>query len=137
VELVLLGLAVALASALVALVPGKTLALAAGSPVNLERPAGAYTVQLFIDQTAVPNQVHVTFVNGQGLAAAEVANVTLSLIPAGQPPRPLEPRLIAPGHFVAETPALAAGQYRVDVRAGGGVEAATTFDVRLSKRGTS
>ncbi|MCU1448089.1 MAG: copper resistance protein CopC [Acidimicrobiales bacterium] len=135
VELGLLALAVALASALVALVPGKTLALAANGPVNLERPAGAYTVQLFIDQTAVPNQVHVTFVNGQGLGAAEVANVTVSLTPSGQPSRPLESRLISPGHFVADTPALAAGDYRVDVRAGGGVEAATTFNVRLSKKG--
>jgi copper transport protein len=135
IELGLLAAAVALASALVALVPGKTLALAAGGPVNVERPAGAYTVQLSIDQTAVPNQVHVTFANSQGLAAAEVTNVTVSLTPSGRPSRPLESRLIAPGHFVAETPALAAGDYRIDVRAGGGVEAATTFNVRLSKKG--
>ena len=130
VELVVLALGVALASALVALVPGKTAALTASGPVNLERQAGQYTVQLFVDQTAVPNQVHVTFVNAQGLAAAEVANVT-ALMARGEVANPLDMRLLSPGHFVADAGDLPPGTYRVTVGAGGGVQASTTFTVRL------
>jgi copper transport protein len=130
-ELVVLAVGVALASALVVLVPGKTLALAANGPVNLERQAGSYTVQLFVDQTAVPNQVHLTFVNGQGLAAAEVTNVNASMARAGGPPTPLEMRLISSGHFVADAGSLPPGMYRVTVAAGGGVPASTTFTLKL------
>jgi copper transport protein len=135
VELVVLAVGVALASALVALVPGKTLALAANGPVNLERHAGSYTVQLFVDQTAVPNQVHVTFVNAQGLAASEVTNVNVSMARGGTPPTPLDMRLISTGHFVADAGTLAPGTYRVDVAAAGGIQASTTFTVKLSGKG--
>jgi uncharacterized membrane protein len=135
VELVMLALGVALASALVALVPGKTLALAANGPVNLERHAGQYTVQLFVDQTAVPNQVHVTFVNAQGLAASEVTNVTVSLARAGSPPSPLDMRLLSPGHLVADAGTLAPGRYQIAVAAGGGVQASTAFTITLSGKG--
>jgi len=131
VELVVLAVAVALASALVSLVPGKTLALAANGPVNLQRQAGSYTVQLFVDQTAVPNQVHVTFVNGQGLAAAEVTNANASMARTGGPSTALDMRLLSPGHFVADAGTLPPGTYRVTAAAGGGVQASTTFTVRL------
>jgi copper transport protein len=136
-ELIVLAVGVALASALVALVPGKTLALAANGPVNLQRQAGPYTVQLFIDQTAVPNQVHVTFVNAQGLAAAEVANATASIARGGAPPTPLEMRLLSAGHFVADAGSLPAGTYRIDVTAGGAPPASTTFTVKLKGKAKS
>lgn len=135
VELVVLAVGVALASALVALVPGKTLALAANGPVNLERHAGSYTVQLFVDQTAVPNQVHVTFVNAQGLAASEVTNVNVSMARGGAPPTSLDMRLISAGHFVADAGTLPPGTYRVDVAAAGAIPASTTFTVKLSGKG--
>jgi len=122
---------VALASALVALVPGKTLALAANGPVNLQRQAGPYTVQLFVDQTAVPNQVHVTFVNAPGLAAAEVANATGALARSGAPPTALEMRLLSAGHFVADAGTLSAGTYRIEVASASGAPASTTFTVKL------
>ncbi len=131
VELVVLALGVALASALVALVPGKTLAIAANGPVNQQRQAGPYTVQLFVDQTAVPNQVHVTWSNAQGLAAAEVTNMTASMARAGGPPAPLEMRLLSAGHFVADAGSLSAGTYRVTVSAGGAPPASTTFTLKL------
>jgi copper transport protein len=131
VELVVLALGVVLASALVTLVPGKTLALAANGPVNLQRQAGQYTVQLFVDQTAVPNQVHVTFANSQGLAAAEVTNVSASMGRAGGPLTPLDMRLLSAGHFVADAASLPAGTYKVTVAAGGGVQASTTFTIKL------
>jgi hypothetical protein len=105
--------------------------------VNLERHAGQYTVQLFVDQTAVPNQVHVTFVNAQGLAAPEVTNVTVSLARAGSPPSPLDMRLLSPGHFVADAGTLAPGRYQIAVAAGGGVQASTSFTIKLSGKGSS
>ncbi len=135
VELLVLAVAVGLASALVALVPGKTLALAANGPVNLERKAGQYTVQLFVDQTATPNQVHVTFVNAQGLAAAEVVNTSVSMARAGAPPTAVDMRLLSPGHFVGDAGKLPPGSYRFTVVAGGGVQASTVFNVKL--KGTS
>jgi copper transport protein len=134
VEVVLLAGAVALASALVTLVPGKSLALAGSGPVSQERQAGPYTVQLFVDQTAEPNQIHLTFVNAQGLGAAEVTNATATLAPAGAPPQDLELRLISPGHFVAEVDELRSGRYRLDVTGRGAVEASTTFNFKLSER---
>jgi hypothetical protein len=38
---------------------------------------------------------------------------------------------------VADTPALAPGRYRIDVTARRGVEATTTFNVKLSNRGST
>ena len=113
VELVVLTAVVAFASALVALVPGRSLALLARGPVNQEQKAGAYTVQLFMDPSAPgANDIHVTFVDPNGLGAAEVTSVTATL--AAGPP--LAMRLISPGHFVGSTD-LAAGAYRLDVAA--------------------
>jgi putative copper export protein len=132
-ELAALVGAVALAAALVALVPGRSLALAARGPVNVERRVGAYTVQLFVDPTVVgANEVHVTFVNAQGLAAAEVSGADVSLAPDGRPSTSLPMRLISPGHFVGDTTLPAPSRYRLSVTGrAGGTSAATTFDFRL------
>lgn len=51
-ELVVVASVVAFASALVALVPGRSLAELARGPVNDEQRAGPYRVQLFIDPSA-------------------------------------------------------------------------------------
>ena len=133
-ELVVLLGAVALAAALVALVPGRSLALAARGPVNQERAAGGYTVQLFVDPTTVgANQVHITFVNPQGLAAAEVSRATVTLARAGAAARPVDMRLISPGHFVGDTTLPAPGRYRLVVTGGAGTNASTTFSFTLRK----
>jgi hypothetical protein len=133
VELVVLGATVGLAAALVALVPGRSLALAANGPVNQERHAGPYTVQLYIDPTAVgANEVHVTYVDAQGLGAAEVTNTDVMLRPLAGDAQTLAMRLISPGHFVGDA-TLASGPYHLDTSAGPG--ASTTFDFRL--KGTS
>lgn len=129
VELVALAAAAGLAAALVALVPGRSLALAANGPVNQEHRAGAYTVQLFIDPTAVgANEVHVTYVTAQGLGAAEVTNARVILRPAAGAPERVPMRIISPGHFVGDT-TLAAGAYQLDASDDQG--ASTTFDFRL------
>lgn len=128
-ELGALAAAVAVAATLVALIPGRSLALAANGPVNRERHAGSYTVQLFIDPTAVgANEVHVTYVNGQGLGAAEVTNTEVTLRPLVGPAQTLAMRLISPGHFVGDA-TLAPGDYHLDTSAGQGES--TTFDFRL------
>ncbi|MFN2607853.1 MAG: copper resistance protein CopC [Acidimicrobiales bacterium] len=131
-EVAALVAALALAAALVALVPGRSLALAAKGPVNQEHRAGPYTAELFIDPTDVgANQVHLTFVNASGLAAAEVSNTDVSLGPAAGPLQPVSMRLISPGHFVGDT-TLGPGPYRLTVTAGGGSSASTTFTFRLA-----
>jgi len=131
-ELVVLATAVALAASLIALVPGRSLALAAKGPVNQERKAGPFTVQLYIDPTRVgENEVHVTFVNAQGLAAAEVANVEVSLAPAGTDLQPLAMRLISPGHFVGDSTFAAPGRFSLAVSTPAAPGASTTFDFRL------
>jgi len=113
VELVVLAAVVGFASALVALVPGRSLALLANGPVNQEQRAGGYTVQLFLDpSTPGANEVHLTFVTPTGLAAAEVVDVTATL-DAGPP---LDMRLLSPGHFVGDT-TVRAGPYRLTVTA--------------------
>ncbi|HZQ77954.1 MAG TPA: copper resistance protein CopC [Acidimicrobiia bacterium] len=132
-ELVVLAAVVAFASALVALVPGRSLALLAKGAVNQEQKAGAYTVQLFVDPSAPgANEVHVTFVDANGLGAAEVVAVTATLTgPAGGPGAPVEMRLISPGHFVGDA-SLAAGQYRLAVQAPRvAPPAATAFSFKL------
>ncbi|MDQ1395207.1 MAG: copper transport protein, partial [Acidimicrobiaceae bacterium] len=52
-ELATLVITIALAAALVAMVPGRSLALAASGEVNQEHRAGAYTLQLFLDPTRI------------------------------------------------------------------------------------
>jgi len=116
-ELLLLATVVAFASALVALVPGRSLALQARGPVNQDQRVGAYTVQLFIDPSAPgANEIHVTFIDGQGLGAADVGGIstTLTRDGPGAAPAPLTMRLISQGHFVGNLD-LAAGPYRLSV----------------------
>ena len=117
-ELVVLAAVVAFASALVALVPGRSLALLAKGPVNQEQKAGAYTVQLFIDPSGTgANELHLTFVDPNGLGAAGVTDLTATLTgPAGGAPTSPAMRLISSGHFVGDV-TLAAGPYRIDVQA--------------------
>ena len=134
-ELVVLAAVVAFASGLVALVPGRSLALQARGPVNQEQRAGEYTVQLFIDPSAPgANEIHVTFVNPQGLGAAEVAGVTTTLTavtPAPSAPVALAMRLISPGHFVGNAD-LAARAYRLAVNTNAPSPAlATAFSFKL------
>ena len=134
-ELAALTAAVALAAGLVALVPGKSLALAAQGPVNIERRAGGYTMQLFLDPSRVgANQVHVTFVDPQGLGAAEIANADATLTgPTGRP-KSLALRLISPGHFVGDATLPVVGRYQLHVIAPTG---ATRLDVQTSFRLTA
>jgi copper transport protein len=134
-ELVVLAGVVAFASALVALVPGRSLALAARGPVNQDRRVGAYTVQLFIDPSAPgSNEIHVTFIDDKGLGAAEVTSVTATLehdIREGTPGTPLPMRLISAGHFVGNLD-LVAGPYRLAVNTTPPSPAlSTTFSFKL------
>jgi hypothetical protein len=131
-EVVVLAAVVAFASALVALVPGRSLALLARGPVNQEQRAGGYTVQLFIDPSAPgPNEIHVTFIDPNGLGAAEVTSVAATLAPGA----PLALRLISAGHFVGNTD-LAAGAYRLDVKAPTlSPPVSTTFQFKLRAGG--
>jgi copper transport protein len=132
VELVVLAAVVAFASGLVALVPGRSLALLARGPVNLDRQTGGYTVQLFLDPSSPGNnEIHVTFIDPNGLGASEVTSVTTTLAPAGGAAAPLALRLISAGHFVANTD-LAAGAYRLAVAtAAPSPPITTTFQFKL------
>lgn len=132
VELVVLATVVACASALVALVPGRSLALLARGPVNQEERAGQYSVQLFLDPSEPgANEIHVTFVDPAGLGAAEVAAVTATLSGPGGAAAPLPMKLISPGHFVANSD-LAAGAYRLAVETAAPSPAlSTSFRFRL------
>jgi copper transport protein len=136
VELVVLAAIVGFASALVALVPGRSLALQARGPVNQEQRAGRYTVQLFLDPSSPgANEIHVTFIDPNGLGAGEMTVITTTLAgdPAGGPPRPLAMRLISSGHFVANTD-LAAGAYRLVVNSTApSPPLATAFQFKLRK----
>jgi copper transport protein len=135
VELAALAGTVALAAALVALVPGRSLALAAQGAVNIERRAGGYTVQLFLDPSRVgANQVHVTFVNPEGLGAAEVTDAQATLTrPTGRS-QAVDLRLISPGHFVGDVTLPSVGRYQVRVVAQTG---ATRLNVQTSFRLTA
>ena len=113
VELAVLAVVVAFASALVALVPGRSLALLARGPVNQEQRAGGYTVQLFLDPSAPgANDIHLTFVDANGLGAAEVTDIN-AMLESGPA---LAMRLIPPGHYVGSVD-LAAGAHRLTVTA--------------------
>ena len=133
-ELMVLAAVVAFASALVALVPGRSLALQARGPVNQDQRVGAYTVQLFIDPSAPgANELHITFIDDKGLGAAEMTAVTTT-ITADRPdaaPAPLPMRLIAAGHFVANLD-IAAGAHRLGVTtAPPSPSLTTTFSFKL------
>jgi len=132
-ETAALGLTVAVTAGLVVLVPGRTVALAASGPVNQTARTSGYTVQLYIDPTHVgANEFHVSFVTPDGLAAADVANATVSLAALGAAPGPLAMRLISPGHFVGDGDLPAPGHYQLAVDAtAGSTKASTTFTFRL------
>jgi copper transport protein len=133
-EVLVLGAAVALAAGLVAMVPGRSLALAARGPVNKEAHVGRYTVQLFLDPSKPgQNQVHLTFVDAQGLAAAAVTNTSLQLGPTGGKPATVAMRLLAPGHFAGDADLPSAGPYTARVTVGDTGGPATTIDFKLSK----
>ena len=133
-ELMVLATVAAFASGLVALVPGRSLALQARGPVNQDQRIGAYTVQLFIDPSAPgANEVHVTFIDAKGLGAAEMTGLatTLTADAPGTAPTPLPMRLISQGHFVGNVD-LAAGSYRLAVNTAAPSPAlATTFSFKL------
>jgi copper transport protein len=130
-ELVALVAAVAVAAALVALVPGRTLALAANGPVNQQRAIGSYTVQLIVDPTAVgTNQIHLTYATAAGLAAGEVVNTTATLVPPTGAAAPLPVALISPGHFVGDATLAVPGRYQLRVDGPG---ASTTFAFTVRK----
>ena len=132
-EAAVLALTVAVTAGLVVLVPGRTVALAASGPVNQTARTGGYTVQLYIDPTHVgANEFHVSFVTTDGLAASEIANVTVSLGTVGSPPTPLAMRLISPGHFVGDGELPAPGRYELPVETTtGSAKPSTTFTFRL------
>ena len=132
-ELAVLGVALALAAALVTLVPGRTLAEAAKGPVNQDRRIGDLTVQLFVDPTAVgPNQVHLTFIDAAGLGAASVSNVESTLQRGGGPPEAVTMTLLSPGHFVGDVTLPEPDRYQLTVTLGPGGPS-TTFTFQLRK----
>ena len=132
-EAVVLAATVAVTAGLVVLVPGRTVALAASGPVNQTARSVGYTVQLYIDPTAVgANEFHVSFVTPDGLAAGEVTNATVALAPLGAAPQPLAMRLISPGHFVGDGNLAGPGHYELSVIASAGsANPSTTFNFRL------
>lgn len=118
VEAVVVIGALMLAAVLVDLVPGRTLALASNGPVNQQHTVGTYTVQLFLDPSAVGiNEVHLTIVDTSGLAAAGVSNATATVSEPDASSRPLRLRLLAPGHLAGLLNASSPGGYRVDIEA--------------------
>src|SRR5439155_22418988 len=134
-ELALLACAVAFAAGLVALVPGRMLALAASWSVNAERRLGTYTAQVFLDPSAVgANQLHVTFVNVQGLAAAEVTRADVLVGPLGGSQKQVAMRLISPGHFVGDVRLPAAGRYRLRVSSPSAPGAITNLTFRIKTK---
>lgn len=96
--------------ALVALVPGRSLALVEKGPVTRKRSAGPYRVQRLMDPSSIgENSVHVTYITEAGLAAGEVTNTAVHLasghLASGSAPaRPVEMRLIAPATSPATSP---------------------------------
>ncbi len=134
VELGLLAGTLVLAAALVALVPGRSIALAGQGAVNEEGKVGNYTAQLFIDPSTVgPNQLHLTFVDASGLGASDVVNTEVTLGREGATPEPVAMRLISPGHFVGDVTLPSPGDYRLSVALGQGASGpSTTFEFRLS-----
>jgi copper transport protein len=135
-ELIVLTSVVAFASALVALVPGRSLAEQARGPVNEEHRVGPYTVQLFIDPSSPgANEIHVTCIDANGLGATDVTAIEATLASGDAAATPLALRLISTGHFVANTD-LEAGDHRLAV----GVSAvspplATSFSFKLRAGG--
>jgi copper transport protein len=133
-ELVTLLVAVAAAAALVAMIPGRTVALAGGL-VNTSKPVGPWTVQLLLDpSTAGANELHLTFTDKDGLAAGKVSDVKGTLSRTDQPTSAaaLRLQLLAPGHFAADVTLAAPARYRLAVQAPG---AQTTFEFDVRSQG--
>jgi copper transport protein len=92
------------------------------------------TVQVYLDPgTPGANEVHATFFDPQG-NELPVMSVTMTIGLEGTSPTTLNPRMLEPGHFVADT-TLDAGQYLLTVSgpapSGGGTLVART-DVEVS-----
>jgi copper transport protein len=135
-ELCALTAAVALAAGLVALVPGRSLALQAGGSVAQEHRAGGYTIQVFADPgSAGANDIHITFVNPQGLGAAEIATAEATVGSSGSAARAMSLRLLSPGHFVATTELAAGRQVVIVSAAAGGTKIGSTFHLTIHAKG--
>jgi copper transport protein len=129
-ELVTLLVVVAAASVLVAMVPGRTAALA-GDQINTTRQAGPWRVQLLVDpSTAGDNELHLTFTRRTGQAAAQVSGVQATLTRTDRPtaPQGLELALLAPGLFSADATLAAPASYRLAVQA---PDAQTAFEFTI------
>jgi copper transport protein len=126
---VLLG-AFALAAALVALVPGKSIAAIAATAGEKNVKVGPYTAQLSFDPSSTgANEVHLTFVTSSGLAASAVQQAQVKLVPPKGTPPAVSLQLAAPGHFVGQTTISTPGMYTVTVSTpstSGGDAAAST-----------
>ena len=70
-----------------------------------------------------------TFVDVNGLAAAQVTNASVSVGLDGATLRAVALRLISPGHFVGDVDLAAAGRYRVALSTAG-ARATFTFPLR-------
>ena len=96
--------------------------------------AAGRSIQVYLDPgTAGGNEVHATFFDATG-TELPVPSVQMTLGPSGGALTPLTPRILEPGHFVADT-TLAAGTYTLSVvgPAPGGDLLSTRLDVAVTK----
>jgi len=134
VETVVLAVVVALAAGLVALVPGRSLSIAATSgPLTQARTSNGYQVQLLVDPGKVgANEIHFTYFDSRGLGAQNVLTGTATLGLNGATPKALDLRLLVPGHFVADATLEVPGRYRIRIVTGKGSPAIdVTFDFKI------
>lgn len=132
-ETVVLAATVALAAALVALTPGRSLQSVNSGLLDASHRAGPYTIELTVDPRAVgPNEIHVTFTNDSGLLAEDVAKATAVLRPARGPVVPIPLTVFTAGHFVGDVTIPATGRYHLDV-SGNGSGSSFSFSVAGSQ----
>jgi copper transport protein len=113
-ETVVLTCVVAVAAALVVMVPGRSVALRATGEYVAEHKVAGVTVQAIVDPTRLgPNEVHLTYVDSSGLASAAFTRVSATLVPPTGASRPVAMRLISPGHFVGDATLATPGRYRL------------------------
>ena len=96
--------------------------------------AAGRTVQVYADPgTAGPNELHATFFDRAG-TELPIQAVTMALRNFAGVPILLTPRMLEPGHFVADTP-LAADTYTLTISAPapGGDRLATGLDIPITK----